>query len=96
MGEVLQVDVSTERAADLARTIGQAPEFIPRRRRDVDALVAFVDNVQARALKPALAFHFARDLPVYAVSQSVQPITAANLRDPGRSASLPHSVVGAR
>jgi len=75
------VDASTERAADLARTIGQAPEFMPRRRRDLDALVALVDNVQARALKPALAFHFARDLPVYAVSQSVQPITPANLRD---------------
>jgi outer membrane PBP1 activator LpoA protein len=81
VGEVLQVDASTERAADLARTIGQAPEFMPRRRRDLDALVAFVDNVQARALKPALAFHFARDLPVYAVSQSVQPITPSNLRD---------------
>ena len=49
--------------------LGYEPEFLPRARTDVDGVIALVDNVEANALVPALTFHFANHLPVYASSQ---------------------------
>ena len=71
-GDVLGIAAGHERHASLARLLGAPLEFMPRRRGDVDALVAFVDDVQLTALKPALDFHFASDLATYAPSQSVR------------------------
>jgi len=69
VGHALHVDASTTRMQTLAAAIEQPVEFIPRRRRDIDAVVALVDAEQGGAVKPALAYHFASDIPVYATSQ---------------------------
>ena len=54
---------------DLAAAIGESVEFVPRRRQDIDAVVALVDAVRGDAVRPALAYHFASGIPVYATSQ---------------------------
>ena len=71
-GDVLGIAAGQERHASLTRLLGARLEFMPRRRDDVDALVAFVDDVQLTALRPALDFHFAGDLATYAPAQSVR------------------------
>ena len=65
----MQVAASESRKNDIARIIGHPLEFLPRARGDLDGVVAFTDHVEARALVPALKFHFADQLPVYATSQ---------------------------
>ena len=72
VGEALQVAASQARHDQLAEALGIPLEFLPRARQDIDGIVAFVDHLQALALAPALEFHFAADLPVYASSQSVR------------------------
>ena len=69
VGTALLVEASTDRMEALAKTIGAKPEFLPRSRTDLDALVALTDPGQSRALKSAMAFHFAGDVPIYATSQ---------------------------
>jgi outer membrane PBP1 activator LpoA protein len=54
---------------------------VPRRRGDVEAVAAFVDPTQARGLNPALAFHFATDIPVYATSQAAGSATRVELAE---------------
>ena len=70
VGNALLVGASNERMEALSKTIGSKPEFTARRRSDVDALIALTDPAQSRALNPAMAFHFANDVPIYATSQS--------------------------
>ena len=72
VGEALQVAASQARHDQLAEALGAALEFLPRARQDIDGIVAFVDHLQALALAPALKFHLAQALPVYASSQSVR------------------------
>jgi uncharacterized protein len=76
VGGALQVAASNERMEALSKTIGTKPEFTARRRSDVDALIALTDPAQSRALNPAMAFHFASDVPIYATSQSAGTTTA--------------------
>lgn len=65
----LSLDVSEQRASDLRATIGINIEFTPRRRQDADAIFLLSHNgAEARSIKPLLAFHYAGDLPVYAIS----------------------------
>ena len=56
----------------MTEALGTPLEFLPRARKDIDGIVAFVDHLQALALAPALKFHLAEELPVYASSQSVR------------------------
>ena len=72
VGEALQVAASQARHDQLAEALGAPLEFLPRARQDIDGIVAFVDHLQALALAPALKFHLAEELPVYASSQSVR------------------------
>ena len=72
VGEALQTAASQTRHDELAEALGAPIEFLPRARQDIDGIVAFVDHLQALALAPALKFHFAEELPVYASSQSVR------------------------
>jgi len=80
VGGALLVGASNERMEALSKTIGTKPEFTARRRSDVDALIALTDPAQSRALNPAMAFHFASDVPIYATSQSAGT-TVADLGD---------------
>ncbi len=81
VGTALLVEASEARHAEISQLLGTEVEFLPRRRRDVDALVALVDSSQARALNPALAYHFAGDLPVYTSSQAMQNLSPSQLRE---------------
>lgn len=87
-GEVLGIDASSARHQALSGILGTAPEFTPRRRTDVDAVVAFVGSAALMALKPALDFHFASDLPVYVPSRAVRAVAWARL-DGVRVCDLP-------
>ncbi len=71
-GDVLRVTASNDRHAELSRLLGIELEFVPRRRDDVDAVVALVSGQQMLSLKPALDFHFADDLAVYVPSQAIR------------------------
>ena len=59
---------SEYRHKKLRQTIDRTAEFEPRRRRDMDFIFLVGHASQARQLKPALNFHYASDLPVYATS----------------------------
>ncbi|MCZ6618750.1 MAG: penicillin-binding protein activator, partial [Gammaproteobacteria bacterium] len=72
VGRAMHVDVSSERHVALSKLLDLELEFLPRAREDVAAIVVLVSNLEATALVPALKFHFADDLPVYASSQSVR------------------------
>jgi outer membrane PBP1 activator LpoA protein len=64
----LLIDESEARRLTLRRTLGVPLEFEPRRRSDVDLVLAVAEPVAGRTLKPALDYWFAGDLPVYASS----------------------------
>ena len=78
--EALAVAQSAARHAALERLVGAELKFTPRRRDDVDAIVAFVEADELLALKPALDFHFAGDLPLYAWSRAPRGDAAARIR----------------
>lgn len=59
---------SKERARAMRRLIGEAIEFEPRRRQDIDIVFLVARPSEARQLKPTLNFHYASDIPVYATS----------------------------
>lgn len=61
----LAITESAARHTELEALLGTKLEFTPRPRDDVDAVVAFVAEDELLALKPALNFHFAGDLPVF-------------------------------
>jgi uncharacterized protein len=79
VGEAMQVAASETRKNEIAGILGQTLEFLPRARGDLDAVIALINHVEARALVPALRFHFAGNLPVYATSQVVRGENTTNL-----------------
>lgn len=66
--EMLEVDKSEARLKRIRTLLGTNLEFEPRRRKDVDMLFMAATPAIARQVKPALAFYYASDLPVYATS----------------------------
>ncbi|MCC5873630.1 MAG: penicillin-binding protein activator [Gammaproteobacteria bacterium] len=68
VAESLLISESESRASEMRRVLASNLEFEPRRRQDLDFVAMAAEPVSARALKPALAYHFAGDLPVYASS----------------------------
>ena len=68
VGGALHISESQTRATEIESLLGTTLEFAPRRRDDVDAVVALIDAAEFLSLKPALDFHFAGDLPVFAPS----------------------------
>ena len=75
VGETLLIEASKERRLRLERVVGDDVEFTPRRRADVDAVIALIEGSQLASLRPALAYHFASDLPIYASSQAGRDVT---------------------
>ncbi len=76
--QLLLIDESRARANALSATIGTRLEFEPRRRGDAQFVFVGAQPVQGRSLRPALRFHLAEDLPVYATSDIFEPETEAN------------------
>lgn len=72
VGVAMRVADSQTRRSEMEELLRQKVEFLPRARGDVDAVLALVSPVEASALVPALKFHFADHLPVYATSQTIR------------------------
>ena len=72
VAETLGVAASQQRHQQLARHFGGTVHFTARRRQDVDAVAALVEADYLASLRPALAFHFAADVPIYASSQALR------------------------
>lgn len=72
VGEALLIGASSERHHQIDRLFDENVEFTPRRRKDIDGVIALADGMQLATLKPALRFHFGGDLPIYASSQAVR------------------------
>ena len=68
VGKALHISESQTRATEIESVLGTTLEFAPRRRDDVDAVVALIDADEFLSLKPTLDFYFAGDLPVFAPS----------------------------
>jgi outer membrane PBP1 activator LpoA protein len=65
----LSLEASEQRARDLRTVLGTDIEFTPRRRQDPDVVFLLSNSgAEARSIKPLLAFHYAGDLPVFALS----------------------------
>lgn len=65
----LGIAESEQRQRQLRDMLAANVAFTPRRRQDVDAIIMLSRTpVEARAIKPLLAFHYAGALPVYAMS----------------------------
>lgn len=67
--DAMLVEQSRERTRELRRIFGKDLQSQVRRRKDIDMIFMVADPVQARQIKPTLAFHYAGDLPVYSTSQ---------------------------
>ena len=64
VANLLRVTQSNSRQAELATITRRTIEFTARRRHDVDAIIAFVDQDEFAALSAALHYHFAGDIPI--------------------------------
>ncbi len=65
---LFNLDDSEARHKDLQHILGRRLEFVPYRRQDIDMIFLAGTNRSARGIIPALKFHHAGDLPVYATS----------------------------
>ncbi len=66
---LLSLGASEQRAKELRDLLGTNIEFTPRRRQDADVVFLLSrTSTEARSMKPLLAFHYAGDIPVYALS----------------------------
>lgn len=72
VGKAMGVEASQNRRDQLAKLLDEEIEFLPRERKDIDAVVTFTDGLESTALVPALKFHFADELPVFATSQTAR------------------------
>ena len=67
--QLLSIDASEERAARLEALLTRNTiEFVPSRRNDIDFIFLMANPRQGRQINPTLAFYFAGDIPVYALS----------------------------
>jgi outer membrane PBP1 activator LpoA protein len=76
--QLLLIDESRARANALSAAVGSRFEFEPRRRGDAQFVFIGAQPVQGRSLRPALRFHLAEDLAVYATSDIFEPDAQAN------------------
>jgi len=95
VGQALLIDQSKQRRSELEKILAEKLEFTPRRRDDLDGIVALTDSVKARALLPGLAFYFAGDLPIYGPAPMVQGAGPTELKDleGARVTDMPWSVL---
>ncbi|MDO9319981.1 MAG: penicillin-binding protein activator [Gammaproteobacteria bacterium] len=65
---LFNIDASEARAASIRNLIPRSTvQFVPRRRQDVDFIFLLANPTEGRQIKPTLSFHFAGDVPVYAM-----------------------------
>ncbi len=79
VGSAMLTEDSGQRKTEIQRIMGKKIEFLPRARKDLDAIITLTTNVESRALVPALRFHFGDHLPIYTTSQAVRKGDAETL-----------------
>ena len=67
--QLLEIDISEQRKADLQLRLGIPLTFEPIRRDDFDFIFMAANPSEGRELKPLLRFHDAGDIPVYAMGR---------------------------
>ena len=78
MRALLQIDDSEVRANRMRQIAQQEAYVEPTRRSDADWLFLVAQPQQARLIKPALAFNYAGDLPVYSTSHIYSGVNDIN------------------
>jgi outer membrane PBP1 activator LpoA protein len=76
--EVLRINESSARDKRLESVLGTKLQFEPRRRGDIEFIFAPAQANTERLLRPQLRFHFAGDIPTYAISDAFEPDLRAN------------------
>jgi uncharacterized protein len=76
---LLNVTRSDQRYRRLAANLGEAVQFEPRRRQDIDMIFIVADTPAARLLVPQLRFYSAGNIPTYATASIYDP--ASTRRD---------------
>lgn len=71
MAGALGINLSNQRARDMRKIFKNKLEFQARHRHDMDAIILVAEPEIARAVKPALAYYFSDNLPVYAYGKSI-------------------------
>ena len=66
--ELLNINMSEQRAASLRQLLREDFEYQPRRRADIDVIFMAAIPTYARQINPLLSFYFANTIPVYATS----------------------------
>lgn len=77
VAKLLRVTQSTTRLTDIAQVTRRNIEFTARRRHDIDAIVAFLDEEEFSALSAALHYHFAGDIPVLLADPTFRDVSRA-------------------
>ena len=72
VGVALDVQKSIDRLRELERLTRSTYEFTPRRRLDIDAIVAFVDEIEFNSMLAALNYHYASDVPLFVTETAVR------------------------
>ena len=78
-GWLLHTDQSEARARQLSRLLKSELGFQARHREDVDMVFMGANPQEARQIKPALAYQYAGDIPVYATSSTFSGATNTTL-----------------
>ncbi len=82
MSAAMNLPASEQRARGVRSMLATKVEFTPRRRQDLDVVFLLSrSGVEARSLKPLLAYHYASDLPVYAISNIYRGMTDSRDQD---------------
>lgn len=78
----LSLDVSKSRFDEIRRLFREPVESSGQRRRDIDVIFLLTPNADdARSLKPLINYHYAGDIPVYAISTVDDGRPAVDNRD---------------
>ena len=77
----LNIPQSDMRRRDIEGLLGKKVEFAPHRRDDIDMILIMAKPQQARSIVPTLAFHYAGDVPTFALSRSYTGIPAPQIDD---------------
>lgn len=69
VAKLLGTDLSLKRKRTIQNITNLFTEFEPRRRKDIDAIFMLAKPTIAKQLNPLFAYHYAKDLPIYSISQ---------------------------
>jgi outer membrane PBP1 activator LpoA protein len=72
----LNIPQSEARKRDIETLLGRKVEYVPHRRGDIDMIFVLARPQQARSIVPTLAYHYAGDVPTYALSRSYGGVDA--------------------